>query len=142
MTYSSPSIPAGLVISQDKMDKIIDAVIDGKYSYACLIMLEEAGYDPAQYITYRTYNRLQKQHRASYQPSQTAAAEIASLRSKIAAQKIAASQIADIDYVDSLQTQEKGLSGGYGACKSEYGGDNLLAWPASQTDWRKKFARL
>ena len=49
------------VIAKETMNRIIECIIDGKYSSACLILLEAAGYDPLHYIPYSTYNRLQKQ---------------------------------------------------------------------------------
>lgn len=129
--YSSQQTSPDNTISDDKMEKIIDAVIDGKYSYACLIMLEEAGYDPTHYIPYRTYNRLQKQHQANYQSAQKSTTKVTALRPNVAAQKIANSSIADIDYVESVKGQEKGISGGYGAHRIKYRrGNNFLIWSA------------
>ncbi len=49
-------------IATDKMNKIIECIIKGKYSSACLILLEATGYNPLHYIPYSTYHRLQKQY--------------------------------------------------------------------------------
>ena len=58
-----------LVQSQSKLDKVMDsskfdlivsAIIAGKYSWACVLILRFAGYNPLHYIPYRTYNRLMK----------------------------------------------------------------------------------
>ena len=39
-------------------EKIISAILLGKYSWACVLMLQRMGYNPMDYIPYRTYKRL------------------------------------------------------------------------------------
>lgn len=46
----------------EKLDPIIDAIVDGKYSWACVLLLRSNGLNPLYYIPYRTYNRLQKEN--------------------------------------------------------------------------------
>jgi hypothetical protein len=41
-------------------EHIVSAIILGKYSWACVLMLQRMGYNPMDYIPYRTYNRLMK----------------------------------------------------------------------------------
>ena len=41
---------------------IIAAILDGKYSFACILMLRYYGYNPRDYIPYGTYNRLLKKN--------------------------------------------------------------------------------
>lgn len=62
MTYQKSSLQQQnySLISEEKFEKIIDAILDGKYSWACVLMLETVGYNPLHYIPYRTYNRLIK----------------------------------------------------------------------------------
>lgn len=43
-----------------ELEEIIKAVRDGKYSWACLLMLRFSGYNPLEYIPSRTYIRLMK----------------------------------------------------------------------------------
>ena len=50
-------------ITPEQIDLIIAAVLDGKYSWACVLILRSYGYDPAQYLPYGTYNRLLKANR-------------------------------------------------------------------------------
>lgn len=40
--------------------QMIDAILDGKYSWACVLLLRHVGENPLNYIPYRTYNRLIK----------------------------------------------------------------------------------
>ena len=46
----------------EKLDQIIDAIVDGKYSWACVLLLRSNGLNPLHYIPYRTYNRLMKEN--------------------------------------------------------------------------------
>ena len=48
------------IMSQEQFDQVVDAILAGKYSWACVLILRFAGYNPLHYIPYRTYNRLMK----------------------------------------------------------------------------------
>jgi hypothetical protein len=50
------------VMSQEQFEQIVAAIINGKYSWACVLILRFAGYNPLHYIPYRTYNRLLKEN--------------------------------------------------------------------------------
>ena len=47
-------------IKPEQIEQIIKAIISGKYSWACVLVLQFAGYNPMDYIPYRTYIRLLK----------------------------------------------------------------------------------
>jgi len=95
------------VISEAKMQEIIDFILQGKYSSACVLLLEETGHEPLHYIPYRTYNRLQKQrlqevksHNAAVIPSSP---PVTPLKKRIA----------DLDYIESLADHPSSpISGG------------------------------
>jgi hypothetical protein len=54
----------------EKLDQIIDAIVDGKYSWACVLLLRSNGLNPLHYMPYRTYNRLLKENmQAKKQPA-------------------------------------------------------------------------
>ena len=55
----------GKVMTQDQFTQVVEAILDGKYSWACVLILRFAGYNPLHYIPYRTYNRLTKDNRFS-----------------------------------------------------------------------------
>lgn len=48
------------VMESQQFDRIVEAILAGKYSWACVLILRFAGYNPLHYIPYRTYNRLMK----------------------------------------------------------------------------------
>lgn len=49
-------------INPEQLDQVVEAILAGKYSWACVLMLRFAGYNPLHYIPYRTYNRLLKEN--------------------------------------------------------------------------------
>jgi hypothetical protein len=49
-------------MTTEQFTQIVDAILDGKYSWACVLILRFAGYNPLHYIPYRTYNRLMKEN--------------------------------------------------------------------------------
>ncbi|MGA7932279.1 MAG: HetP family heterocyst commitment protein [Kovacikia sp.] len=51
------------MLPAEKLDQIIDAIVDGKYSWACVLLLRTHGLNPLYYIPYRTYNRLSKENK-------------------------------------------------------------------------------
>jgi hypothetical protein len=57
-------------MNPDQFNQVVTAIIEGKYSWACVLILRFAGYNPAHYIPYRTYKRLIKSNR----PGQSAPA--------------------------------------------------------------------
>lgn len=50
-------------MSTEQFEQIVTAIVDGKYSWACVLILRFAGYNPAHYIPYRTYKRLIKDNK-------------------------------------------------------------------------------
>lgn len=47
-------------MNKKQVEDLLKAIIAGKYSWACVLMLRFNGYDPLDYIPYRTYIRLLK----------------------------------------------------------------------------------
>lgn len=52
-------------MSPEQFDRVVDAILQGKYSWACVLILLNVGYNPLDYIPYRTYNRLLKDNQSS-----------------------------------------------------------------------------
>lgn len=94
------------VMSEDQLDQIIDAILGGKYSWACVLLLRFVGYNPLHYIPYRTYNRLMKQNGIG---SQSKGEE--NQGSNTSSQK-KDKKIADLAYLDSAKDQCSAISGG------------------------------
>jgi len=83
-------------IKPEQLDEIIAAILAGKYSWACFLLLQCTGYNPLDYIPYRTSNRLLKEN------SQIRKSETQPGRSKIA----------DLDYVEVVREKRAGVRGG------------------------------
>jgi len=83
-------------IKPEQLDEIIAAILAGKYSWACFLLLQYTGYNPLDYIPYRTFNRLLKEN------SQIRKSETGPGRSKIA----------DLDYVEVVREKRAGVRGG------------------------------
>ncbi|MEM7725702.1 MAG: HetP family heterocyst commitment protein [Cyanobacteria bacterium P01_A01_bin.45] len=49
-------------MDNNQIEEVIKAIIAGKYSWACVLVLRFNGYDPEDYIPYRTYIRLLKEN--------------------------------------------------------------------------------
>ncbi|MBV6623618.1 MAG: HetP family heterocyst commitment protein [Rivularia sp. (in: Bacteria)] len=72
MNQESIGISSNLdkTIHSEQFDQVVEAILAGKYSWACVLMLRFAGYNPLHYIPYRTYNRLIKEHSPKKSKSQ------------------------------------------------------------------------
>jgi len=51
-----------IALNSQQLDEVVEAIMAGKYSWACVLTLRFAGYNPLLYIPYRTYNRLLKEN--------------------------------------------------------------------------------
>lgn len=56
------NIKGDRAMTTEQFNQIVASIIEGKYSWACVLILSFAGYDPLSYIPYRTYNRLLKEN--------------------------------------------------------------------------------
>jgi hypothetical protein len=52
-------------MTPEQFTQVVEAILNGKYSWACLLILRFGGYNPLHYIPYRTYNRLMKENSPS-----------------------------------------------------------------------------
>ena len=83
-------------IKPEQLDEIISAILAGKYSWACFLLLRCTGYNPLDYIPYRTSNRLLKEN-SQMRKSET---------------QPGLSKIADLDYVEVVREKRAGVQGG------------------------------
>jgi len=86
-------------IKPEQLDEIISAILAGKYSWACFLLLRCTGYNPLDYIPYRTSNRLLKENS---QISKSSKSET----------KSALGKIADLDHLEVVREQRAGVRGG------------------------------
>ncbi|MEY2983569.1 MAG: hypothetical protein RLZZ568_186 [Cyanobacteriota bacterium] len=57
---SSQTKHQGKVVNEKQLDEIVGAILAGRYSWACVLVLKFTGYNPLHYIPYRTYHRIVK----------------------------------------------------------------------------------
>jgi hypothetical protein len=50
------------LITPEELNQIIEAIADGRYSWACVLILRFIGYNPLHYIPQRTYSRIMKEN--------------------------------------------------------------------------------
>jgi hypothetical protein len=49
-------------ITAEELNQVIEAIADGRYSWACVLILRFIGYNPLHYIPQRTYSRIMKEN--------------------------------------------------------------------------------
>jgi hypothetical protein len=49
-------------MTPEQFTQVVEAIVEGKYSWACVLILRFADYNPLHYIPYRTYKRLLKEN--------------------------------------------------------------------------------
>ncbi|QLE57512.1 HetP family heterocyst commitment protein [Nostoc sp. TCL26-01] len=104
-------------INPQQFDKVVEAILAGKYSWACVLMLRFAGYNPLHYIPYRTYNRLLKENSNPSKVQQQhdnikIAPSSAITRSNTNMPSNCLSKIKDIAYLEVVGKQTKEIRGG------------------------------
>jgi hypothetical protein len=108
--FSTPGRDKAL--TQDQFDQVVSAILSGKYSWACVLILRFAGYNPLHYIPYRTYNRLMKDNGSS--PSKQRKQRVEDLEDQYNSQSSPAQpKIRDLNYAETLSEQQKTVKGGY-----------------------------
>jgi hypothetical protein len=86
----------------EQFDQVIAAILSGKYSWACVLILKFGGYNPLHYIPYRPYNRIIKDNncRVSKKSSQKQESRFESFD--------------DFNYLEDLSESQTRVSGGSG----------------------------
>jgi hypothetical protein len=49
-------------MNYEQFTQVVEAIVEGRYSWACVLILRFADYNPLHYIPYRTYKRLVKEN--------------------------------------------------------------------------------
>ncbi|GAA6619409.1 HetP family heterocyst commitment protein [Scytonema sp. NUACC26] len=108
-------------INPEQFDQVVEAILAGKYSWACVLMLRFAGYNPLHYIPYRTYNRLLKENshvsRSNTNTQSNESLKIAKLPSeKRATDRVTPtsclSKIKDLAYLEVVGKRQTEVRGG------------------------------
>lgn len=103
------------VISEEQLQEIVAAIVLGKYSWACVLILRVAGYNPLNYIAYRTYNRLIKENcncpAVKSKPLQRAQ-DYQAVKVGGTLSEGHSNQIEDLLYLQAVDYQDKNIIGG------------------------------
>lgn len=86
-------------IKPEQLDEIISAILAGKYSWACFLLLRCTGYNPLDYIPYRTSNRLLKENSQISKSSKSGT-------------KFALGKIDDLDHLEVVREKRAAVLGG------------------------------
>ena len=98
-------------MTQDQFNQIVEAILAGKYSWACVLILRFGGYNPLHYIPYRTYNRLLKENCQVGNTSRNQADNINTENKKHVPSRCL-SQIKDLAYLEVMSNQKASVRGG------------------------------
>ncbi|MGJ5674973.1 MAG: HetP family heterocyst commitment protein [Nostochopsis sp.] len=106
-------------LNPEQFDQLVEAILAGKYSWACVLILRFAGYNPLHYIPYRTYNRLIKENsqlkRINQQRNDNL--KIAKLASEKKSDsnpsQSCLSKIKDLTYLEVVGKQKREIRGGH-----------------------------
>ncbi|NJR61249.1 MAG: HetP family heterocyst commitment protein [Cyanobacteria bacterium CRU_2_1] len=108
---SNPKLDRAMTTEQ--FTQVVDAILAGKYSWACVLILRFAGYNPLHYIPYRTYNRLMKENGvtiANRKRQKDKAMNHSSSESFLSRNN--SDRISDLNYMESLNETPSGVRGG------------------------------
>lgn len=102
-------------MTTEQFTQVVDAILNGKYSWACVLILRFAGYNPLHYIPYRTFNRLMKENDMGDRANSN------SQKDKLLAQcrptqpvvpVLSSSKIRDLNYLEPLNQSSYNPKGG------------------------------
>ncbi|WP_245911960.1 HetP family heterocyst commitment protein [Brunnivagina elsteri] len=113
----------------EQFSQVVEAIASGRYSWACVLILRFAGYNPLHYIPYRTYSRLLKENRqlssdislSSTYPEVNNNRPSNNINNPINNPDISSclNQINDLNYLEPLESQQINTTGGYSAIYSQ-----------------------
>lgn len=92
-------------MTEQQFEGIVDAILAGKYSWACVLILQTAGYNPLHYIPYRTYNRLIKDNCLQKRPTATEKSGKVHTKQKT-------TKLRDLSYLEPAEQQASEMRGG------------------------------
>jgi hypothetical protein len=96
-------------MTPEQFTQVVEAILNGKYSWACLLILQFAGYNPLHYIPYRTYNRLMKENVPSRKAKHSDGCE-AHAKSM---PQTCLDQLEDLHHIETLKQTHAEVHGGF-----------------------------
>jgi hypothetical protein len=103
-------------MTAEQFTQVVEAILEGKYSWACVLILRFAGYNPLHYIPYRTYNRLMKDHcQNSRRKVDSVEIESPDQAKNQLNYPHYTTQINDLNYLETLSEKPAHIRGGQGS---------------------------
>ena len=118
MNQNNPGVSSNFDkgINPEQFDQVVEAILAGKYSWACVLMLRFAGYNALHYIPYRTYNRLLKENspvnKSNQDYDKIQVAKSASGNNEKNLSPSCLSKIKDLAYMEAVGKQKTEIRGG------------------------------
>lgn len=100
-------------MTPEQFTQVVEAILNGKYSWACLLILQFAGYNPLHYIPYRTYNRLMKENVPSRKVKHSDGCEYAK-----SMPQNCLDQLEDLHHIETLNQSHAEVHGGFSSIYS------------------------
>ncbi|NDJ22306.1 HetP family heterocyst commitment protein [Nostoc sp. B(2019)] len=110
MNYQIPSSQANYhkAISPEQLNQVVEAIVDGRYSWACVLILRFVGYNPLHFIPQRTYSRLIKENSQVQPPSGSSHQVQATMNSTLSSPgRQDSSKVLGNNNLDYLETLDK-----------------------------------
>ncbi|WP_193196821.1 HetP family heterocyst commitment protein [Nostoc sp. MG11] len=113
MNYHIPSSQTNYhkAISPEQLNQVIEAIVDGRYSWACVLILRFVGYNPLHFIPQRTYSRLIKENSQVQPPSRSSHQVQATMNSTLSnpgrqdSSKVLGNN--NLDYLETLDKKQR-----------------------------------
>ncbi|MGF1521514.1 MAG: HetP family heterocyst commitment protein [Leptolyngbyaceae cyanobacterium] len=100
-------------LSEEQFSQVLSAIIDGKYSWACALLLRFTGHDPRNYLPYRTYIRLIKERCQRSEASSNLKGSPSKTLSGSSGMKKRQRKIVDLNHMETLDDISSKVVGGY-----------------------------
>lgn len=103
-------------MTEEQFEQVVEAILNGKYSWACVLILRFAGYNPLHYIPYRTYNRLNKVPTTTKKTKKTDSINPVNSavfnKNKTNCEKNNLGAIAELEYLEMASDRQAEIKGG------------------------------
>ena len=100
-------------MTADQFNQVVGAILDGKYSWACVLILRFAGYNPLHYVPYRTYNRLMKDNGQFHRSATKSRKRQTNSRSSKITKTQHRAVIVDLNHCDEIPDSVSQIKGGF-----------------------------
>jgi hypothetical protein len=108
-------------MTNEQFEQIVEAILAGKYSWACVLILRFGGYNPLHYIPYRTYNRLLKDNCLQGNSNQSQNDTASAIKSTQRFGDCRVTAIEDLNYVEEVGGKAVKVRGGLGIFRNFWG---------------------